>query len=311
MFKKDSTKRPRLRMITSTEKPSKTVYKLWSEVESNNTEIAELLRVHSERGLTGSVIRLYQSWMSEEDGEALFTDYRNFLIHRQNLTQLLRDISSQNDEFLQLVQTDQDEYDEEVDEMYMEFVHKMQHISSVCELVYVSLENMFRRIHVLLKECCDEKHSRLSPLSVVFNETGNITNTEIHSFFILGMIHDAEARWQTILEAHTELNSIFLFFKRKESTRSIDLLDPKMVPKYEQYFGKWRFLIGNWRLLIRIVVYLVNTCGAHIGTLRKENKQWKGSNEINPNDSNDSNDSNDVHNIALDEDVIEPIESVE
>lgn len=220
---------------------------LWSEGQKNGVDLAARFSVQ-ERHLSTSV-ELFQKWLSPGDVKELTTDFRNYSIYRRKLDKSLSDFTDDGSAYT---------------------LEKCQHISSLCDLVYTSLEKMFRRVYPHLEQVYTSRHPP-TPFNLIFKPEVVMTNFEVHSYFILGMIRDADERYAIVQDTAQEVNVLYakwLASDTKEHYREV-------------YLMRWKYLTSTWRLLLRIVEHLFDTCAVHVASARQDRYTLKRSNDSN------------------------------
>jgi hypothetical protein len=201
-----------------------------SKVIKEGVDLAARFSVQ-DRHLSTSV-DLFRKWLGQDDAKELMTDFRNYSIYRCKFDKSLKDFSDDGSACM---------------------MGKCQHISSLCDLVYNSLEKMFRRVYPHLEKVYASRHPP-TPFNLVFKPETVMTNFEVHSYFILGMIRDADERYAIIQDTAQEVNGLYAKW----------LSDKQSMEWREAYLLKWKYLISNWRLLLRVVEHLFDTCAVHV-----------------------------------------------
>lgn len=215
---------------------------LWSEKDKNGVDLSRRFWIRN-RQIQRSV-QLFSAMLPPSEVKEMETDQRNYAIYRRKLDESLEAVT--------------DIVDASV----------CQHITSLCEMVYAPLEKMFRRVYPLMRNIYDNRHPP-TPFTMVFRPEKEMNNFEVHSYLILGLIFDAETRYSNILESTHEVNEAYAKW-------FVEVLEGKDV-LFHDYAVKWKQLVGNWRVLLRLVEHLFDTCALYACSdqVKKEIKEVK------------------------------------
>lgn len=203
---------------------------LWSEKDKNGVDLSRRFWVRN-RQIQRSV-QLFSALLPPSEVKEMQTDHRNYAIYRRKLDESLEAIDASVDASV------------------------YQHITSVCEMVYAPLEKMFRRVYPLMRNIYDNRHPP-TPFTMVFRPETEMNNFEVHSYLILGLIFDADTRYANILEMTYEVNQAYARWAVAVSEGK----DTSSV--FHDYAVRWKQLVGNWRVLLRVVEHLFDTCALY------------------------------------------------
>lgn len=259
-FKNSKDKSPKSVRIYRQKKWS---YPIWSLDEAKSDSIARAFHISHAPLLCPllSSTEAWKQWMSEEMYREFSMNVRNFAIHRSRFVTQLSDFSKSQDDFDKFLNNVEASFD-------LALFQQAYLTSSIVFIMIQCLHDAFKMSESVMETSSQisNQNRPLSKLSLSFRLSETMTNHDLQSYTIVGMIKDIETRLTTFHELRLRTDE--RYGKFLQLSDEVDTLESFRYA-YIDYFSSWKYFISYSRLLVTMFVQVIDLMAQQVGHLNR------------------------------------------